>query len=78
MKKKYIFGITLSIVFMYLAFKNVNISEFVEIFSKINYLYCIPVVTSSFIGNIFRALRWKYIIEPVKIIKIRVLKKQTL
>ena len=70
MKKRYILGFVLSMVFMYLAFKSVNVSEFVEIFSNINYLYSIPVVASSLIGFIFRALRWKYILEPVKVIKI--------
>ena len=37
---------------------------------KVDYWYIIPVILLNLIGFLFRSLRWKYLIEPVKIIRL--------
>ena len=69
MKKRLLFGIILSIVFLYLAFLNVDLVTFFGIFRRVEYGYAIPVVLASILGFAFRAFRWGYILEPVKKIR---------
>ncbi|MCK4966342.1 flippase-like domain-containing protein [bacterium] len=69
MKKRLLFGIILSIVFLYLAFLNVDLVTFLGIFKRVEYGYAIPVVLANLLGFAFRAFRWGYILEPVKKIR---------
>ncbi len=69
MKKRYILGIILSIIFSYIAFKNVDFSEFYDILKNVKYLYILPISVGVLGGFVLRALRWKYLIEPVKLIR---------
>jgi len=54
-------------VFLYLAFRNVNLKELVDILEHTNYFY---VFTGMFIGavvgSVVRAVRWGVMLEPVK------------
>jgi len=70
MKKRYIIGIILSIVFTYLAFRNVDLVIFFRVFKSIKYGYAVPIVFCTMGGFVFRAIRWKYLIKPVKVINI--------
>ena len=69
MKKRYILGVILSIVFSYIAFKNVDFSEFYDILKNIKYLYILPISLGILGGFMLRALRWKYLIKPIKLIR---------
>lgn len=69
MKKKIIFGIILSIVFTYLAFMKVDLKNFLSVLKNVKYQYTIPVVLLNLAGFVLRSVRWKYILEPVKLIK---------
>ena len=54
-------------VFVYLAFRNVNLSELFGILRNTNYLYIfIGSVIGVILGSIVRAYRWKFILAPVK------------
>jgi len=70
MKKRYIIGIVLSIVFTYLAFRNVDLVIFIRVFKSIKYGYAVPIVFCTMVGFVFRAIRWRYLIKPVKVINI--------
>lgn len=70
MKKRYIIGIILSIIFTYLAFRNVDLVIFFRVFKSIKYGYAVPIVFCTMGGFVFRAIRWKYFIKPVKVITI--------
>jgi len=69
MKKRYLVGILLSIIFSYIAFRNVNFSEFFEILKNTKYEYVIPITLCTLGGFVLRAFRWRYLIEPIKVIK---------
>jgi hypothetical protein len=71
MKKKIVFGIILSIVFTYLAFMKVDLKNFLSVLRNVKYQYTIPVIFLNLAGFVLRAYRWKYILEPVKVIKTR-------
>ncbi len=52
---------------MYLAFRNVNLSELADILKNTNYLYVfIGMSIGVFAGSALRAIRWGILLEPVK------------
>ncbi len=54
-------------VFLYLAFRNVNINELWNILKTTNYLYVfIGMALGVFAGSAIRAVRWGVLLEPVK------------
>jgi uncharacterized protein (TIRG00374 family) len=54
-------------VFLYLAFRNVNINELWNILKTTNYLYVfIGMALGVFAGSAIRAKRWGVLLEPVK------------
>lgn len=54
-------------LFMYLAFRNVNLNELLEILKTTNYLYVfIGMSIGVFGGTALRAIRWGVLMEPVK------------
>ena len=54
-------------VFLYLAFRNVNINELWNILKTTNYLYVfIGMALGVFAGSAIRAIRWGVLLEPVK------------
>jgi len=59
-------GILIAIVFLYFAFKGIDFSEFIKVFLKVNYFYIVLMFFVLLLSNFFRALRWKYLLKPVK------------
>lgn len=54
-------------LFMYLAFRNVNLNELLQILKTTNYLYVfIGMALGVFGGTALRAIRWGVLMEPVK------------
>lgn len=54
-------------MFLYLAFRNVNINELWNILKTTNYLYVfIGMALGVFAGSAIRAIRWGVLLEPVK------------
>lgn len=52
---------------MYLAFKGINFSELLHELSTSNYLWAIAgTLIGSVFGSYLRALRWRYLLNPVK------------
>lgn len=72
MKKslKLIIAIAISAYFLYLALKNVDLSKIAVILKNANY-YFIILATIMNLGNLgVRAIRWKFLVRPLKEIKI--------
>ena len=69
MKKKYIVGILISIIFLYYAFKQANLKQFIKSIEDAQYVYLIPATILVIIIFIFRAYRWKLLISPIKNIR---------
>lgn len=54
-------------LFLYLAFRNVNLTELVEILETTNYFYVfIGMALGAVIGSVIRAIRWGIMMEPIK------------
>jgi len=66
MKKRYVIGIIISLIFLYFAFKEVKFKEFIGALEKANYLILIPVLATVIAIFLVRAYRWNFLILPVK------------
>ncbi len=71
-------GIAISALFLFLAFHKVNLHEVKEALNSANYIYLIPVVLLLLLSFIMRALRWRYLLEPIKKIKLHSLFSATM
>jgi uncharacterized protein (TIRG00374 family) len=63
---KYILSILLSAVFLYIAFRGVDIGKVFKYVSHASIFWIIILVFSFFTSHILRALRWKVILSSVK------------
>ncbi len=54
-----------SAIFLYIAFKGVNVDELLAALKKCNYLYIIPAVAVMYGLFIIRTLRWDYLVRPI-------------
>lgn len=61
-----LFGVAVSIFFLYLAVRKVDFQAVGEAFREANYLYAIPNVVVILFVMWLRALRWRYLLQPVK------------
>ncbi len=71
MKKKTIVGVLISVVFLYFAFRKVDVEELTAALAGAQYLYLIPTVFLVLFSLVIRALRWRYLLLPVKRIRFR-------
>ena len=62
----YGFSIILAVVFLYIAFYNVDFSEVLQIVSHANIVWVLIFIVVTMFGHYLRALRWKYILNSVK------------
>lgn len=59
--------ISLTFFFLYLAFRGNDFNELFIVLRNANYLYAIAgAVTGIMLGGYFRALRWRYFLNPLK------------
>lgn len=65
MKKKLIFGMVISGLFVYLAVRGINVSELARCLTSAHYLYIIPVLMTVLIGHYLRCYRWGIIMESL-------------
>ncbi len=63
---KIIVGLVISAVFLYLAFRKVDFGQMWETFLTANYWYFIPAIGIIFLSHYLRAIRWRYLLDPVK------------
>lgn len=63
---KFALSIIIAIIFLYFAFKGINWAEFLNVFANVNYLYIFLMLFILLLSHFFRALRWKYLLKPVK------------
>ncbi len=67
MRKKHLaIGIVLIIASLYIAAKDVNLSEMGKALASANYIYIIPALILVVMSFIFRAMRWRYLVRSVK------------
>ena len=59
-------GIGISIFLLYFLFRKVDIRQLLAAFTEMDYRYLPAAVTVTFAGYYLRAVRWKYLLIPIK------------
>lgn len=62
----YSISVLLAVIFLYIAFHNVNFSEVLNIVTHANLFWVIIFIVITMLGHYLRALRWKFILNSVK------------
>lgn len=68
---KIIIGIVISILFLLLAFRKINLSEMKHAFADANYLFFLPTIIIIILSHWLRSIRWQYFLKPIKKISIK-------
>ena len=66
MKWKFLLGIVISAIFLFFAFRSVDPTELVSAFNRADYRYVFPAIILSLVSIWFRAMRWQYLLKPIK------------
>jgi glycosyltransferase 2 family protein len=66
-----IIGCLVGAGFLYLALRNVDFSQMGEAFRSADYGYLLGTLVIIFFSHVLRALRWKYLLAPIKQLDIR-------
>jgi uncharacterized protein (TIRG00374 family) len=61
-----IIGCLIGLGFLYLAGRKVDFSLMWEAFTKVNYWFVLFAVPVIFLSHFLRALRWRYLMDPIK------------
>jgi uncharacterized protein (TIRG00374 family) len=64
--KKLWIGIGISLLLLYLLFRKIDTGLLLASLTRINCLYLIPAAACTMAGYYLRALRWKYLLSPIK------------
>jgi uncharacterized protein (TIRG00374 family) len=65
-KRKLLLGIVVSAIFLFLALRGIDWGAFRDAFANARYQYLIPGVIATMLGHFSRAVRWKFMMTPVK------------
>ncbi len=66
MKRKLAIGIVVSAAFLYLAMRGIEWHEFAAALRGTRYIYLVPGIFFTMLGHYSRAVRWKYMMDPIK------------
>ncbi len=66
MKLKVLIGILISVIFIYLAFREVNLEEMWETLKNVQYAWLFPAFVLMLLSHVIRAFRSRYFLEPIK------------
>jgi len=66
MQKRFILGLGISAIFIYLAFRQIDFVQMWTALQQANYFWLFPAVGFMFISMWLRAMRWGYFMEPIK------------
>lgn len=64
--KKLLAGVGISLFFMVLLFRKIDFDKVMLAFRAMDYRYLFPVVFLTFVSYYLRAVRWKYLLLPIK------------
>jgi hypothetical protein len=63
-------GVAVSVVFLFLALRGLNLQEFGRDLQQANFAWLIPGIAVYFVAVGFRAWRWSYLLRPLKRISV--------
>ncbi|WP_224982646.1 lysylphosphatidylglycerol synthase transmembrane domain-containing protein [Geomonas agri] len=64
--KKLLFGLVISAVCLLLLFRKIDFHKMAEAFAELDYRYLVPALVLTFISYYLRAVRWKFLLLPIK------------
>jgi uncharacterized protein (TIRG00374 family) len=67
---KIIAGILLSLLFIFLAFRQVDFSQMGQAFAGADYWLLIPILAIIFLSLVLRAWRWQYLLAPIQQVRL--------
>ncbi len=70
---KFSIGLLFSIVGLIYAFRQFNWAEFINLLQDVNYWYLLGAITLQFAAVWIRALRWKWLLAPIKNVSTKIL-----
>jgi len=62
-------SIIIVVVSLYYVFKSVSFTEFTDALRSMRYIYLLPAIFLVAVGYLVRAIRWRYLIAPIKEVK---------
>lgn len=65
-RSRLIIGCVIGLVFLYLAGRKVDFTLMWEAFTKVNYGFVLLAIPGIFFSHFLRALRWRYLMDPIK------------
>jgi uncharacterized protein (TIRG00374 family) len=69
MKRRLFIGTVVSLVFLVLAVRGIDWSEFTSVLGRTRFRFLLPAAVLTIVGHYFRAYRWKFMLLPVKAIR---------
>src|SRR5512147_1775868 len=64
--KKLWIGIGISLFFLFLLFRKIDFNKLLSAFREMDYRYLWPAVLFTFTSYFFRAVRWRFLLIPLK------------
>src|ERR1039457_2557662 len=64
-------GILISVFFIFLLFRKIDFYKLVAALKEINYLFLLPAILFTYVSYFFRAVRWRFLLMPLKKISIK-------
>ncbi len=59
-------GVLVSLFFLFLAFRAVDLRQVIQAFREADYWWVVPAVAGLFVSHWLRALRHRYLLEPIR------------
>ena len=59
-------GILIGVLFLYVAFRRVDVQKMWQALKTAHYWYLLPAVGVGFLSHYLRAFRWRYLLEPIR------------
>jgi uncharacterized protein (TIRG00374 family) len=70
---KAIVGIALSLVFICMAFRRVDLRQMRQALAAADYWYLLPILAVTALSLVLRSLRWQYLLRPMNRVRVRIL-----
>ncbi len=64
--RKFVAGIGISLFFLFLLFRKIEFHKLAAAFREMDYGYLWPAVFLTFVSYFFRAVRWRFLLLPLK------------
>lgn len=64
--RKFLAGIGISLFFLFLLFRKIEFAKLAAAFSEMEYRYLWPAILLTFVSYFFRAVRWRFLLLPLK------------